>query len=72
MRVVVPEVWTLTVLKTLANDIHYETVRLLGAGERCVYALEALLNLLQDKVSCDLTGMRDAGLVVGKLRGKNS
>ena len=67
-----PEVRNLTVLKALANDIRYEIVRILARGERCVCDLEAALGLPQNKVSYHLAALRDAGLVVGEPRGKNS
>lgn len=67
-----PEVQTLTVLKALASDIRYEIVRILARGERCVCDLEAVLKLPQSKVSYHLAALRDAGLVVGEMRGKNS
>lgn len=67
-----PEPQTLTVLKALANNIRYEIVRILARGERCVCDLEAALNLPQSKVSYHLAALRDAGLIVGEQRGKNS
>lgn len=67
-----PELSTLTILKALANDIRYEIVRILARGERCVCDLEAALNLPQSKVSYHLAALRDAGLVAGETRGKNS
>lgn len=70
--VALPEPRTLTVLKALANDIRYDLVRILARGERCVCDLEALLGLPQSKVSYHLAVLRDAGLVVGEQRGKNS
>lgn len=69
---VLPEARTLTVLKALAHDIRYEIVRILARGERCVCDLEAALNLPQSKVSYHLAALREAGLVVGEQRGKNS
>ncbi|WP_104992366.1 helix-turn-helix transcriptional regulator [Deinococcus sp. NW-56] len=70
--VALPEARTLTVLKALANDIRYEIVRILARGERCVCDLEAALDLPQSKVSYHLAALRDAGLVAGEQRGKNS
>lgn len=67
-----PAARTLTVLKALANDIRYEIVRILARGERCVCDLETALNLPQSKVSYHLAALRDAGLVAGEQRGKNS
>lgn len=69
---VLPELRTLAVLKALANDTRYEIVRILARGERCVCDLEQALNLPQSKVSYHLAALRDAGLVVGEQRGKNS
>lgn len=70
--VALPKPRTLTVLKALANDIRYDLVRILARGERCVCDLEALLGLPQSKVSYHLAVLRDAGLVAGEQRGKNS
>lgn len=73
MSVAAPPVpQTLRVLKALAHDIRYEIVRILARGERCVCDLEAVLGLPQSKVSYHLAALRDAGLVVGEPRGKNS
>lgn len=70
--VALPEPRTLTTLKALANDLRFEIVRILARGERCVCDLEAALELPQSKVSYHLAALRDAGLVVGEQRGKNS
>jgi ArsR family transcriptional regulator, arsenate/arsenite/antimonite-responsive transcriptional repressor len=58
-------------LKALSNEIRYDLVRFLGAGERCVCDLEGLTGLPQSKVSYHLGVLRDAGLVVSEQRGKN-
>ncbi|KEF34822.1 MULTISPECIES: ArsR/SmtB family transcription factor [Deinococcus] len=63
---------SLTVLKALAHDLRYELVRILARGERCVCDLEALLGLPQSKVSYHLGVLRDAGLIAGEQRGRNS
>lgn len=67
-----PDPRTRTVLKALAHDIRYEIVRILARGERCVCDLEVVLGLPQSKVSYHLAALRDAGLVAGEPRGKNS
>ncbi|GHF60159.1 ArsR family transcriptional regulator [Deinococcus metalli] len=58
-------------LKALSNEIRYDLVRFLGAGERCVCDLEGLTGLPQSKVSYHLGVLRDAGLVTAEQRGKN-
>lgn len=63
---------TLNRLKAMANDIRYQILCLLARGEHCVCDLEAALDLPQSKVSYHLGVLKDAGLVSGEQRGKNT
>jgi ArsR family transcriptional regulator, arsenate/arsenite/antimonite-responsive transcriptional repressor len=62
----------LELLKALANDVRFEIVSILAQRECCVCELEVFLDLNQSKVSYHLAVLRDAGLVSGEQRGKNS
>jgi ArsR family transcriptional regulator, arsenate/arsenite/antimonite-responsive transcriptional repressor len=62
----------LEIIKALANDVRFEIVSILAQRECCVCDLEALLDLNQSKVSYHLAVLRDAGLITGEQRGKNS
>ncbi len=62
----------LTRLKALAHDLRFEIVCLLAQRELCVCELEKLLEHGQSKVSYHLNLLKEAGIISGEQRGKNS
>lgn len=56
----------------LASDVRFELVQILAHGKHCVCDLDAVLNLLQSKVSYHLAALREVGLVSSEQCGKNS